>query len=484
MSQERSGWFQRGWSGISRFLARDVWSPETGTTRLPRRGLYRLGRVVFLTSKGIEENKLLMRAGSLTFITVLSIVPLLAFAFSVAKGLGAYDALQTEVIQPFLNQTLGAADGADAAGRELREGIDTLFAFVENTKVSSLGVFGLLVLLYTVLKLLSSIERTFNDIWGVRRSRTFIRKVADYLSICIVVPILLVAATAVSTALQNPEVIGSVRERFGLDALFGFYARCSSLIAVWLGFTFIYLFMPNTRVRVRSALLGGLVGGSIWQLAQVLHVRFQLGVANYNAIYSTFAALPIFLLWLYTSWATVLLGAEVAYAHQVEPIHRELRRVREHDPRTLEILAVRVATRVARCFLRGSALPGIRALAEELEVPEGTIEEVVDPLVAHGLIVRGEESDTDQPLTLARTPERIRVLDLIDAITGREALPATTNADPLDRVITENLSQLEAQHRASAYNCSLTRLVEEAEQEGGGAAEVAPQKGLQPAPEA
>ena len=436
MPEPRSGPLRRRWQAALRFLSRDVWSSEVAASSAVRRWLYKLARIVFLTGKGVDDNKLLMRAGSLTFITVLSIVPLLAFAFSIAKGLGAYETLQADVIQPFLDDTLGPADGSvgeeGTAGKELREGISTVFAFVENTKVSSLGAFGLVILLYTVLKLLSSIERTFNDIWGVRRSRSLMRKVADYLSIVVVVPVLLITATAVNAAVHGPEAMGLVRDKLGLDAILQLYARFSSMIGVWVGFTFVFLFMPNTHVRVRSALLGGVVGGSLWQIAQILHVRFQVGVANYNAIYSTFAALPVFLFWLYTSWVTVLLGAEGAFAHQNEPLHRQLRRARDHDRGYLEAVALRIATRVAARVTQGLQPLGAREVAEELARPEVTVEEVVRPLVEAGILVRGEQADEDQVLLLGRDPDQVRVQELIDAVVGRRGSPFVAGDAPVD----------------------------------------------------
>jgi membrane protein len=471
MPKPRPGPLRRRWQAALRFFSRDVWSSELGAVSAFRRWLYKLARIVFLTGKGVDENKLLMRAGSLTFITVLSIVPLLAFAFSIAKGLGAYETLQAEVIQPFLDDTLGPVEGAvgeeGAAGKELREGISTIFAFVENTKVSSLGTFGLAILLYTVLKLLSSIERTFNDIWGVRRSRSLVRKVADYLSICVVVPVLLITATAVSAAVHGPEAMGLVRDKLGLSSILELYARFSSLIGVWVGFTFVYLFMPNTHVRVRSALLGGVIGGSLWQVAQILHVRFQVGVANYNAIYSTFAALPVFLFWLYTSWVTVLLGAEVAFAHQNEPIHRQLRRAREHDRGFQEALAVRIAARVAARFAQGLRPVGAREVAEELGLPEVTVEEVVEPLVAAGILVRAEEADEDQALVLGRDPDQVRVQELIDAIVGRRGRSLVTGDGPVDQAIARTLAELEAERNTSPHNVTLRRLAQHALEDEG-----------------
>lgn len=456
------GPLRRIFDGVQTFLNREVWRPEAGGVPTFRRWLYKLSRILFLTGKGVDDNRLLMRAGSLTFITVLSIVPLLAFAFSVAKGLGAYDTLQADVIQPFLDEAFSGGDTPDEGGTEVRANLEHLFTIVDDTDVSQLGGFGLAILVYTVLKLLGSIERTFNDVWGVRRSRTLVRRVSDYLSICVVVPILLMTATAVSAAVQSPAAVELVRERLGLGALLEVYARFSSLLAVWLGFTFVYLFMPNTRVRVGSALLGGVIGGTLWQLAQILHVRFQVGVANYSAIYSTFAALPIFLFWVYMSWSTMLIGAQIAFAHQNEPTYRQLRRAREHDRAFLETLAVRAALRIAMRFCGGQEPARVRALADELEVPEASLEEVVEPMVKAGLLIRAEPEDDDQPIVLGRDPDQVRLQDVIDAVAGRSEGVEEHGSEPVDALACAALQRLEAERADSSSNVTLRRLAQQA----------------------
>ncbi len=443
-----------------RFFSTDVWSVELGGVPTFKRLFYRLARIAYLTVRGVDENRLLMRASALTFITVLSLVPLLAFAFSMAKGLGFYDRLLHDVIEPFLNETLGATDGGEPAAGELRHAIDQVLAFVQDANVTSLGGFGLAILLYTVIKLLGSIEGAFNDIWGVHRARTLVRKVADYLSIVVIVPILLITAGTVTTAAQSEEAVAYVREQLGLGTLVEIYARFSSLVAVWLGFCFVYLFMPNTRVRVRSALLGGIVGGTLWQVAQVLHVRFQVGVANYSAIYSTFAALPIFMFWLYMSWVTVLLGAETAFAHQNEPAHRQITRARAHDQVFLERLGLRAVLRVALRFLRGDPPDRASTLAAELQVPEPSLQRVVDRLVSAGILARTGEDEENPGLLPARDLDRLRVHDVLDAVGERLGNGSLPTAEPVDRTLAEVLDHLEEERAATPHNLTLRALAE------------------------
>ncbi len=414
-------WLIRKWEAIGAFLADDLWERELGSLTTFRAWLYKLTRVAYLTARGFHNDRCMLRASALTFMTGLSIVPLLAFVFAVAKGLGAYDSLLGDVILPMLDQHLGSGDvaGGIESGSEVRGAIEQVLAMVQNTRVSSLGTFGAAILVYTIVKMLGSIEQTFNEIWGVHKSRSLLRKLSDYLSIIVVVPILLTSATALTTYLQGQSLLANASETLGLNSLLSVYGRVAPFVAVWIGFTFVYMFMPNTRVRLRSAVLGGLVGGALWQLAQILHLRFQVGVANYNAIYSTFAALPIFMFWMYLSWTTVLLGAEVACAHQQEPSFRQVMRARNHDNVYLQSVAVRLMGRVAVEFLAGREPLNTAQLADGLQVPERSIDEILGALQSAGIVCVGEESVRKAPDVLpARDLQFIRIQEILDALQG------------------------------------------------------------------
>lgn len=421
-TQQPTTWFGRRWEAMGAFLAGDLWRKELGSLSTLRALGYKGLRVVYLTLRGFHLDRCLLRASALTFMTGLSIVPLLAFVFAVAKGLGAYDVLLNDVIRPLLDQHLGGGvEGAAAiaGGSEVRDALEQVLLLVQNTRVGSLGTFGLAILVYTVVKLLGSIEHTFNEIWGVHKSRSILRRLSNYLSIIVVVPILLTTAAAVTTSLQSQSILDYASRTLGLDLLVTYYARFGPFVAVWIGFTFVYMFMPNTRVRPSSAILGGLIGGALWQLAQVLHLRFQVGVANYNAIYSTFAALPIFMFWLYLSWTTVLLGAEVACAHQGEPAFRQVMRARNQDPAYLEAVAVRAMGRVAVTFLAGKPPLRVSVLAQELGVPERSVDDVLERLRDSGLVSLGEDPEGASPEVLpARDLSHIRLQDILDSLSG------------------------------------------------------------------
>jgi len=457
MADPRSpAWIQRA----AHFLSQEVWSADLDRLSLVRRILYRVLRVGFLAGRGFVEDRSLFRASGLAYITILSLVPLLAFCFSAAKGLGAYDHLMNGTIEPFLDRTFGPGE-ANLSGEqvtELRSAIDQLFAFVEATNVGKLGVFGLAFLAYAVIKLLSTIERSFNDIWGVRRARTLVRKISDYLSLVIVVPILLTVATAAMAALRNAEAIAELDEHLGIDGMQRLFFKVLPLISVWLGFGFLYLFMPNTRTRILSSLIGGIAGGSLWTLVQVLHIKFQVGVANYNALYSGFAAFPIFLLWIYMSWVTVLFGAHFAFAHQNQAAYRQIARSRHHDQAFKEVLALRVMARIGAAFLGGQEPRKTRELADELEVPDRSIREVLQLMTDAGLVAPVEESYEDGCLP-ARDLARIHIADVIDSIAVRKGPVDYPPASPADEALEDMRSRFESERDGSPANLAFDEVV-------------------------
>ncbi|MEO2144632.1 MAG: YhjD/YihY/BrkB family envelope integrity protein [bacterium] len=407
--ERRRGVIGRLRQRVEAFLVKRVWDADLDGFSFLRRTAYRVARIGYLAVRGFRDHRCSTHASGLTYVTVLSIVPLLAMAFSVAKGLGAYERLRAEVVNPFLDRTFGA-NGVEGAASDLRSAIDKVFHFVERTDFGSLGAIGLLVLLWTGVKLLSAVEHTLNDIWGVRRSRTFARKFADYLSLVVVVPVLLMAATTVTTALHAdylPE---------GLSEL---WPKFVAIGATVIGFTLIYRFTPNVKVRFSSALLGGLLAGGLWHLAQLAHVAFQVGVARYNAIYSTFAALPVFLVWLFVSWTILLMGAELASAHTTEPVFRRSFKALALGPAARRIVALKVVLQVAGAFRDGDAplAPGL--IAEQIKMPERLVNEVTSGLESAGILSVVEDGqDNGGALVLARDPAAVHLLDVVEAVDG------------------------------------------------------------------
>lgn len=350
-----------------------------------------------------------LRAAALTYTTVLSLVPFLAIAFSVLKGLGAQNALE-----PILQQFAGDSE----------ETIARIVAYVNNTNVKSMGAIGLVMLIVTVVSLMGSIEEAFNAVWGVRETRTVQRRFSDYLSVVIVGPILLLAATSMTSSLQSQWMLQwLIQNTYVGDAILLLF-RLLPYLSVWIAMVFLYIFIPNTRIRFASAVTGGIIAGTAWELAQWGYFHFQVGVANYNAIYGTLAALPIFLVWVYTSWMIVLYGLEIVCAHQ----HRGHGLSGSSNYRwtatTREELAVALLLQVSLFFQRGGTPPTSQNLADELNVPLLPLEAVFDDLERLGYLVA--TTGVDSGWLPARDPSEILVSDVIGSLRGVSVLTATT----------------------------------------------------------
>jgi membrane protein len=439
---------------VWRFFSRDVWQHDLAQLSRATRYFYRTMRVIYLASRGFVQDNCLFRAMALTYITVLSLVPLLAFSFSVAKGFGFYEKLLVGTINPFVERTF-------AGSPEMHQAIDRVLEFVNRTDVSQLGAPGLVLLVYTVIKLLSTIERSFNDIWSVHRSRNVLRKLSDYLTMVLITPLFLFVATGLTLAAQNNAVVDFLRTTVGIGPLIDVILRLLPLLSMWLGFTFVYMVMPNTRTQFTSAVLGGFVAAILWQVALVLHIKFQIGIARYNALYSSFAAFPIFLMWMNVCWVTVLFGAEVCFAHHSEESYMHVARSRPADHAFKEIVALRAMTRIGASFLSGSRPWTDSRLSSDLAVPLRPLQEILGLLVARGLLAQ-TEGDDESPFLPARDLDSIRVTAVLDALRGASGLAAAPPSASVDGEIERLMSGLDAEARASHYNRTLRELAEAA----------------------
>ncbi len=444
------------------YLAR-VFGVDLASLPRGRRLGNHLLRVVYLATRGAYEDACVFRASALTYITVLSLVPMLAFSFAVAKGFGFYQTLLHDVVRPWLDSTFGPLVDQDTlvalpaeGAHEMRFAIERVFSFVDRTDVSGLGAFGLVLLLFTVIKLLSTVEESFNHIWGVQRSRSTIRKLTDYLAMVVVAPILVFAAFGITTVAQNSSVVAYARGELGLGPVFETLLRLAPLFSLWVAFAFLYLAMPNARTRWTSAILGALVGGTLWQLTLLVHIQFQIGIARYNAIYAGFAALPVFLMWVQISWVTVLLGAEVCFAHQSAssyyPDSAAATSLRER-----ERIALRALTRVAACSLRGDPPRTASELARALNVSLRPLEVVLNELVAGGLLALGRGNGADTYL-LARDLDLIQVKTVLDLLRG----PAGRSSEGggADAEVAACLYGLDEALAESRHNLTLRALAE------------------------
>ena len=288
------------------FLARRLWpSPEASQSMSLPGWLLSFLRYVYAVARDVADGRLALHAASLVYTTILSLVPLAALGFSVLKGFGVHYRFE-----PML-QTLLAPLGKEAAEISGR-----LMGFIENVNVGVLGAVGLGLLFYTAISTVQKVEIAFNEIWHVRETRPMARKFTDYLSVLLIGPVLMFSAIALAGAVTASEAVQQLDEYLPMAVLLETVGRVLPVLLVACTFAFLYKFLTYTRVNMTSALVGGGVAGLIWLIAGWAFATFVSGANSYTAIYSAFASLILFFLWLNVNWLILLIGSAIAFYYQ------------------------------------------------------------------------------------------------------------------------------------------------------------------------
>jgi membrane protein len=318
-------------------------------------------KVLAFAIKEFKKDRCDLRASSLTLFTLLSIVPVMAMAFGIAKGFGFKEMFERQVLQLF-------------AGNE--EVIQNILTFsnnlLEKTQGGLMAVFGIILLFYSLIKLTGHIENAFNKIWWVNEDRPLVRKFTDYIAISITAGILIIVTSSANI------FITAFLEKFlmylnlpgNIENLISLGFNIFPFLPIWLLFIFFYLFIPNKKVSVSAAFAGGIIGGSIFQLGQILYLNLQVGVSSYNAIYGSFAALPLFLIWLQVSWAILLFGAEVAFSWEnTESLETQDIEYSKVSIRLRKLMALRIVHLCVTRFAKGQPPISDVDIAFELKIP-------------------------------------------------------------------------------------------------------------------
>jgi len=342
------------------FFQYDLWRIRSG--QLPTRKSFPLRqlRIVILALRGFNKDKCSLRASALTLNTLLAIVPLVAMAFGIAKGFHMDKRLEAVLVERFTGQE-------EVIGKI----IEFARTMLEQTKGSLIAGVGVAMLFYFIIRLLGNIENSFNDIWGIQQGRSLARKLSDYLSMILICPVLLVMSSSMTVFITTQVTLTTQKISLlgAFSSLITFGLKLLPYGVIWLLFTFIYIFMPNIKVRFSSALLGGIVGGTIYQIVQWIYITFQIGVSKYGAIYGSFAALPLFLVWLQTSWMIMLFGAEISFASQHVDTYEFEPDALEARPSFRRLLALRIAHLCVKNFQKGVSPLSAEDISHQLEVP-------------------------------------------------------------------------------------------------------------------
>ncbi len=356
-------------------LRRYVWSTDlTALTRWHVRGLWAL-RFTYVLARDLARDRLSLRATSLVYTTLLSLVPLLAVSVSVLKAIGIQRQFEPILMDFF--DPLG--DKGHALGVQI-------MTFVNNLRVGVLGAVGLALVVYTGITLLHQAEQAFNEIWHVDRARSLWRRFSDYLSVLLVGPVLVVAAVSITASVMSTTIVLKLLEFGPLGIVIALGGKVLSFALVMIAFTFVYGFVPNTRVRFSAAFTGGVVAGVLWQLAGGVFATLMVHSATYTALYSSFAIVILFFVWLYVSWTIVLVGASIAYYTQnLDEVAR-----RESDAMESfgvgERLLLTAMLHIACAFAAGEPELSRAELARKCRVSGETLAPVLRALITGGWI--------------------------------------------------------------------------------------------------
>ena len=408
---------------VLQFLQRDIWRIRSAKLSRKKSFLLTQLRIILLATRNFDQDKCNLRASALTYYSLLSMVPVLAVAFGIAKGFGFEKMLEKLIIEKLPGQE-----------EIVTNMIGFSHALLENTKGGLVAGIGVALLFWTVIKVLGNIERSFNDIWGIKSLRSFGRRFSDYLSIMLICPLLLIVASGVTVFIGTQARM--------LVERFVFLGPAGNLIVMameffpyavlWVVFTFVYIFMPNTKVNFSSGVLAGIFSGTIYQIVQMFYVHFQVGMAKYNAIYGSFAAIPLFLIWLQMSWRIVLFGAEISFAHQNVDTYEFEQESLSASPALRKLLALRITQLLAKNFKAGKKPLRPVQISHELDVPIRLTRQIIDELGDAGIVSATKEAqDKAVAFQPAIDTDMLTVKYVIDALEhrGTEDIPVVDSQD-------------------------------------------------------
>jgi len=366
---------------VIQFLTVDIWRLRVEDLSRVRALLVNQLRILVLSLKGFQEDRLNVRASALTYYTLLSIVPVVAIVFGIAKGFG-FDKLVEEAL--YKNYP-----GYETVVAKIVEFANSL---LETTQGGIVAGVGIIVLLYTLIKVLGNFEEAFNDIWNIHKARGFVRKFSDYTAILIVAIIGLIIYTSLSGFLATYIVrlfdSTPVQEMGGPVSWLLF--KILPFFLIWGLLTFIYIVLPNTRVSFKSAFYGAVVSGTLYRIVQWIYINFQIGVSRNNAIYGSLAALPLFLIWIQLSWLIILVGAEISFAIQNVGLYQQEIESLHISWRSKKRLGLLVAWKVVRTFADGLPPMTAAGIGEELGMPVRLVRQVLSELTENGMFSKTE----------------------------------------------------------------------------------------------
>jgi membrane protein len=410
-------------SNFFSFIRTDIWLIRLDDLPFGKSFLIRQLRTIILAIRGYDEDRCLLRASSLTFFTLLSIVPIVAVFFGIAKGFGFERRLEKQLFERFPGQE-----------EILNQVINFANSLLEQTRGGLIAGVGLLVLFWAVLKVLGHVETAFNDIWEIKESRSWGRKFSDYLAIMLISPIFILMSGSITVFIKTQLTLITQKVAFLgiLSPLISFSFELIPYVLIWILFTFLYIIMPNTRVSLRAGFLGGVVAGTLYQIAQWAYISFQIGTAKINAIYGSLAALPLFLMYLQISWWIVLFGAELSFANQNVDTYEFEPDSLKVSPGYKKLLTLQIILLLIKNFENGEPPPIDSQISKQLHMPIRLVHSILSDLIGSRLVSEIKtKSDKEFAYQPARDINQMTIQSVLEALDheGIEDIPVAKTED-------------------------------------------------------
>lgn len=342
---------------VSHFLNHQIWQIRLDKLDKRQGFLYKQLRIFTLAIKGFNEDNCMLKSTALTYYTLFSIVPIIALAFAIAKGFGYQEVMQQQLLQNFQDQKDVLLQAFVYA--------DKMLSSAKGGVIAGVGV---VLLLWSVMSLLGNIENTFNEIWEIKRDRTWTRKITDYLSIMLIAPVFLIISGGLTVGLQS-GINSFLSDTFIVGPLSLILLKVFAFSLIWGMFIFLYMALPNTKVNFSGAAMGAFVAALLFELLEWAYVSSQVGVARFNTIYGSFAALPLFLIWVQYSWFVVMFGAELVFANQNVDHYELENEIVNISDRYKKVIALAIANHVVKNFHEGKEPLTAMEIASQLDLP-------------------------------------------------------------------------------------------------------------------
>jgi membrane protein len=383
---------------LKNLVSNKIWLVELDQLKGIKLLMVRFLRTIIIVVNDFFRDKCVLRASALAFTTLLALVPLAAVGFSLLKAFG----VQQEV-QNWILKTLTA--NLEDVAREINNAI-------ANINATSLPIANLCVLIVTSVLLIGNMEKSFNEIWYIRKGRPILRKFSDYLCVLIFGPLLVAAAITLTTSFKSSAFFEKIMD---VPPFYQFIIYMSPFLSIWIGMIFLYMFMPNTKVRLGPAIIGGIISGTLWVLAKNFYLLYQTKVLKANIVYGGLVQLPLLLIWLYISWAVTLLGAEITFAIQNLGSYSTERRRKQLSQSFKETLALRMIIAIGRSFYKRGRAWDVARFSSEWRVPYDIIAETVDLLCRTKILVEIQDKNAST-LVPAQPFEELSIADVLKTI--------------------------------------------------------------------